>query len=75
MKASQMFTFIHGHTRTLLCAVKAQKQMFEISDKSQVRGSSLGTGKHMENEMYQTLTYAMLLGLSGNTFYFINHCL
>lgn len=57
----------------LFCAIKAQKQMYQIAEKCQVT-SSLVTGKLMGNEtLYQTLTYAMLLGLSVNTFYSINH--
>lgn len=68
MKVSQMFTFINGYIMDfILCC-----QMYQISEKHQV-SSSLVTGKHMEIEMYQTLTYAMLLRLDVNTFYFINH--
>lgn len=49
-------------------------QIYQISEKHQ-ESSSLVTGKHTENEMYQTLTYAMLLRLNVNTFYFINNWL
>lgn len=68
MKICQMFTFINGYIMDfILCC-----QIYQISDKHQV-SSSLVTGKHMENEMYQTLTHAMLLRLNVKTFYFINH--
>lgn len=68
MKVSQMFTFINSYIMDfILCC-----QIYQISEKHQV-SSALVTGKHTENEMHQTLTYAMLLRLNDNTFYFINN--
>lgn len=64
-----MFTFINDYiTDFILCC-----QMDQIYQISEHQVSSLVTGKHTENEMYQTLTYAMLLRLNVNTFYFVNH--
>lgn len=71
MEVSQMFTFINDYiTDFILCS--QMDQIYQISEEHQV-SLSLVTGKHVENEMYQRLTYAMLLRLNVNTFYFVNH--
>lgn len=73
MKASHMFTFINGYKMDFILCYQSSEA--DVSDCRKMSSDFITfTGKLMGNEtLYQTLTYAMLLGLSVNTFYFINH--